>query len=135
MVPDSAAAATVTAAVVVIVAAPAAAIVVVAATATAAVTVATTAAAYKQHDQNDNPPATVVSIASTHSKNLLFCRLNLKQTTFCLFHSTSYAKVKKAFLLRQITHKFCGILNLYECRKEFGVCDIQMGLQEKPFLL
>lgn len=57
------------------------------ATATAATV---TAAAEQNHQQNDNPAASTI-ILETHNLQSPLCQIFLKQTVFCLFHSTLYA--------------------------------------------
>lgn len=55
--------------------------------------VAITAAAEQNHKQNNNPAASTVTL-KTHNTQSPSCQIFLKQTVFCLFHSTLYAKAK-----------------------------------------
>uniref|UniRef100_UPI002607B88D hypothetical protein n=1 Tax=uncultured Ruminococcus sp. TaxID=165186 RepID=UPI002607B88D len=68
----------------------AAAVVVAAATAEA---ITVTAAAEQNHKQNNNPAASTVTL-KTHNTQSPLCQIFLKQTVFCLFHSTLYAEAK-----------------------------------------
>ena len=56
----------------------------------AAAIVAATAAAEQNNQQNDNPAASTISI-KTHNTQSPSCQIYLKQTVFCLFHTTLYA--------------------------------------------
>lgn len=56
----------------------------------AATAVAATAAAEQNNQQNDNPAASTISI-KTHNTQSPSCQIYLKQTVFCLFHTTLYA--------------------------------------------
>ena len=73
-------------------AAAAAAVVIlgVAAAAAVAAPAAVAAAAPNDDQQNDNPAASTI-ILETHNLQSPLCQIFLKQTVFCLFHSTLYA--------------------------------------------
>ena len=61
-----------------------------AASAVVATAATVTAAAEQNHQQNDNPAASTI-ILETHNLQSPLCQIFLKQTVFCLFHSTLYA--------------------------------------------
>lgn len=56
----------------------------------AATAAAVAAAAEQNNQQNDNPAASTISI-KTHNTQSPSCQIYLKQTAFCLFHTTLYA--------------------------------------------
>lgn len=65
---------------------------------------------------------------------LLWCNIFLKQTVFCLFHSTVYSKIEFVLLVRQILQYFYGILKT----EPFGRGseeDCQMQDQKEGILL
>lgn len=56
--------------------------------------IAITAAAEQNDKQNDDPAASTVTF-KTHNTQSPSCQIFLKQTVFCLFHSTLYARDEK----------------------------------------